>query len=863
MSFFGFDTNMPRDRGHAANAPGFGQHDAFAGLSSGGAGDDDVIDFEETYDGLGNRLDDADDAFNDDTFGGPPIQQSVDKHFDFAGQTSKVSNILQEEQMLFQARQGHPQQQYKPPVPQASKPNRSGYESYKDPEYIPQLEARADIWGLKPKQQAQPSHHEPQRQSHSPAPQAVPARKLMSLDEVEAMMRAQSIGNEPRGAPPMQHQMQQHQMQYQGPPPGYSPQQFPHGQPPFPGMQGGPPGQYAPQILQRPQQHQQHQPHPQQSQHQASQRQQQMRAELPAQPVHPQAPQQPTILQRQKPQANEPSAQQQRQTPTPQTQAQGPPTQPRQILQNPNRLAGQGQPMAQPGQQAPRGQGQGHNRGPSFPGMVITHPEQLLQLSEAERAAFLEEDAKRAKRNHKIAQLAKDNGLMTPQDKNFITRIQLQQLMTATGNLDERGPEAAIAEDFYYQVFSQIRGAPRQNPQQPASQFAQTYLFQTNNRFGARRNGRGGDNHMQRMEQQIQRAVEAAKARPKARQLVVEGSLGKIAFSNSKTPRPLLNIKRSEAGQKQPKSTIADRKEALRNIENVYVTLMQMEDHERAMPPPINPDSNPEAIQAHMEWRSKIDTLHQQLWQNTKIMEPLNPNAAAPHPFISILSHAKGKKAVPRLFRHIDEQERITVVTMIVVHLDQLSVVNQAIALPEEPLNPAVREEVELFSATVLPPLFAHMSESPLNIIIGLLGLILDRTNLHVVARSKIGLSLLTILISRAELLKQSAPETANAEWEQWNVLYNRLFDSVEPVLPFLFPGSINETDDMYIWQYLAAMGVGASPEQQQRLVLGVKDRVMETVNVSKALPTDMASARLANVNLFMRAIGLDVELLG
>jgi DNA topoisomerase 2-associated protein PAT1 len=94
-------------------------------------------------------------------------------------------------------------------------------------------------------------------------------------------------------------------------------------------------------------------------------------------------------------------------------------------------------------------------------------------------------------------------------------------------------------------------------------------------------------------------------------------------------------------------------------------------------------------------------------------------------------------------------------------------------------------------------------------------------------------------------------------------VLYNRLFDMVEPVLPVLFPGSINETDDMYIWQYLAAMGVGASPEQQQRLVLGVKDRVMETVTVSKALPTDMASARLANVNLFMRAIGLDVELLG
>lgn len=37
----------------------------------------------------------------------------------------------------------------------------------------------------------------------------------------------------------------------------------------------------------------------------------------------------------------------------------------------------------------------------------------------------------------------------------------------------------------------------------------------------------------------------------------------------------------------------------------------------------------------------------------------------------------------------------------------------------------------------------------------------------------------------------------------------------------------------------------------------------METVIQSKTLPPDMASERLGNVNLFMRAIGLDVELLG
>ena len=37
----------------------------------------------------------------------------------------------------------------------------------------------------------------------------------------------------------------------------------------------------------------------------------------------------------------------------------------------------------------------------------------------------------------------------------------------------------------------------------------------------------------------------------------------------------------------------------------------------------------------------------------------------------------------------------------------------------------------------------------------------------------------------------------------------------------------------------------------------------METVLQSKTLPSEMATKRLDNVNLFMRALGLDVELLG
>lgn len=241
------------------------------------------------------------------------------------------------------------------------------------------------------------------------------------------------------------------------------------------------------------------------------------------------------------------------------------------------------------------------------------------------------------------------------------------------------------------------------------------------------------------------------------------------------------------------------------------------------------------------------------------------------HPFIAILSHPKGKKAIPRIFRHIDDQQRITILTMIAIQLDSLDVV--AHALPEvigEPssgsvsgLPRAIREEIELFAHTIMPCLFPLINDSPLHIIVGILGLILDRTNLQVISRTKVGLSFLTMLISRAELLKQGTADTNPADWEQWSVLYTRLFDVIETCLPAIFTTNINDTDDVYVWQFLAAMGVGASPEQQQRLVLGVKERVMDTVAAGRALPKELSVVRLGHVNLFMRAIGLDVELLG
>jgi DNA topoisomerase 2-associated protein PAT1 len=683
------------------------------------------IDFEDTYDGLGDQLDETDDVFNDDTFGGDdPVAatKTVGKDFDFFGQTAKVSDAINEEQLRFSRQQpisrvAPTTSTFSKPV---SKPARTGYERYKEAEYVPDMQVDASLWGVMPKPV-------PARAQESPATAAPVSggRKMMSLEEVEAAMRAQAKKQ---------------------------------AQPPVPSQHTPP----EPKFTQAPPQRHQQAPAQQTPQQDTVSTVGPPRVEPgPAQTGQPNLPIQ--ILQRS-------------QAPPSQTTLSAAPSQPTQILQNPNRYAEE-QTRAPPPQNHP-----GHHSRSSGSRNIITHPGQLASLSEEERNAFLLEDAKRAKRNHKIFLLSKDNGLMTPQDKNFITRIQLQQLVTATGNPNEHSTDAGLSEDFYYQVHNQIRGGPRQHPGQPLSNFAQTYLYQTGSRHGGmRRQARGGDNHIQRMEQQVQRAVEAAKNKPKNKQLVIEGSLGKISFSNAKTPKPLLNIKRAESGvdafrpvhaARDRRANLAgvsgsDRKTVLTDIENVFNTLMQMEDHDRHLPPPLGDDVDPELVGRHMDWRETAQKLNQQLWKQLKVHEPIG--ATTTHPFIAFLSFSKGKKAIPRVFRHITQEQRTTILTMIVVHLDQLDVVRNAQLLSgETKLNASLREDVDLFSLAVMPSLFQYLSEADLDIVTGVLGLILT-INVDVIARSRIGVSMFTMILSRAELIKQGGG-SSEQEWDQWSV---------------------------------------------------------------------------------------------
>ncbi|KAF9874673.1 topoisomerase II-associated protein PAT1 [Colletotrichum karsti] len=856
MSFFGFDPT--RGGGHNTAAPGFSQaHDPFAGLSRGNNDEDDAVEFDDTYDGLGDQLEESGDAFNDDTFGGgggggDTISAApVGKDFDFFGQTAKVSNAIEEEQVRYSRQvpaakpapapapapahmqhhipQAQPLPNYYYQSQPAPRPVRTGYEKYKEDEPIPDLHVDASLWGMPSKKPVAP---EP-----SPKPQAPPSggRKVMSLEEVEKAMREQATK---RPTQPVELSS--------------SPHGFPQERVDY--------GHARPESFQQ-----------QQSFHGADQQQQQQQQRASQAPQHPGQGHPVTILQRPQSLTSKPTPPIQN-TPSPLAQPPHtqPPAQPTQILQNPNRLSGD---AARIGGQGPQPHGnqqpqQGHRSQGSM-GRVpqVSQQQHLSHLSEDEKAAYLDQETKRAKRNHKIWLLSKDNGLMTPQDKNFVTRIQLQQLVSATGNPIDHSNDDSITEDFYYQVLSQIRGGQRQNPNQPLNNFAQTYLFQTGSRQGnMRRQGRTAENHVQRMEQQVQRAVEAAKNKPKNPQLVIAGSLGKISFSNAKTPKPLLNIKRTDsssdaqrAGNGKRQHGELDRKAILKNIESVYSTVMKMEDHARHIPPPPANGNDEEFHAKHQEWLEVAQALNGQLWQDLKVHEPIG--ATTIHPFIAFLSFPKGKKAIPRVFRHISFEQRTTILTMVILHLDQLDVVRGAqMTDGEVNLNAAMRESIELFSAAVMPSLFAYFNETELDIVTGVLGLI-TKLNIDLIARTRVGCSMLTLILSRAELLKQGGGGTPQL-WADWEQTFNMFFNILEPTLHHIFPGSVNTGEDVVVWQLLAAVGVSANPEQQQRLVLAVKDRVLDTVAHAKTLPGAMATTRLATVNLFMHSIGLDVELL-
>ncbi|GAA5923569.1 uncharacterized protein JCM15063_003689 [Sporobolomyces koalae] len=570
----------------------------------------------------------------------------------------------------------------------------------------------------------------------------------------------------------------------------------------------------------------------------------------------------------------------------------------------------------------------------------------------------------RKKKAMKIASMAKHNNLMSNSDKDFITRIQVSQLIT----------DDPYADDFYFHIMAAIKNA-RQNavlaaiqqnqglpvteqahntPAQPAQTGTQA-PHGTNRRTGRR------ENAMSRMAQNVQRLVDSAKKRNAntPNTLSLDGALGKIATRTRSAPRPLLQVTPSSAAATNaasasllnpsealpPPSTSAlphntgeslltgagltstssaskdtptnghlTRRAALAVIEQLYDTVLDLEQLRRVQPALLAEQAAlrdqfeqmtvegevkdqtkarfEDAVVKVKASEAKYEALRELLWQELRVMDPLDTGVE--HPFISILSILKGKRLLPRAIRHLSAEQTLTLLTLLIATFDTLDVVVDAPLLDQldttgsleaRQRRVAVEAKTEALLNAIIAPVMQVVGTSQLRMVTGMLGLLLDRNDLNQVVRSKPGLAFLTILLARAESLNQSSPPPEPTDVAQWHRTFTYLFSVLSTSLLTMFPSSRMassvpfgvaqyqsvdalrpeaDLDDEPVWRFLAAVAVCADPEQQQVLVTGVRDKVIEGVKGAKMGRggPEVAALKIRNVNLLLHALSLDASMI-
>lgn len=219
----------------------------------------------------------------------------------------------------------------------------------------------------------------------------------------------------------------------------------------------------------------------------------------------------------------------------------------------------------------------------------------------------------------------------------------------------------------------------------------------------------------------------------------------------------------------QPGHKALTRKEVLIGLERVYDIILRLEQlrrqqpsfasaaaaeanlnemHQRAGNVQLMRTNAREAIQAQeAEYNDNV----KELWKSLRIMDPLD--VCRPHPFIALLSVNKGKKALPRALRHLSPEQTLTILTLLVATFDTLDVVLDSHILDTNPNDPSfmatqaiaqgkTRKQVELETETLLnaaiPLVISTVGKSPLRIVTGMLGLLMERNDLLKLAKSKV-----------------------------------------------------------------------------------------------------------------------------
>lgn len=333
-------------------------------------------------------------------------------------------------------------------------------------------------------------------------------------------------------------------------------------------------------------------------------------------------------------------------------------------------------------------------------------------------------------------------------------------------------------------------------------------------------------------------------------------NLGVIYFIKDQTKRPLTKI------------------QTLRLVESIYSDVLQLEiletegaesikkAEEKLLEEKNNEESEKEddgnevteltVEEIKQAIQKRKDEIHQHLWISLGCSDgTFDPNTT--HPLASILKYDKGKRLFPRILHLLTKEQSFFVIQVLLMSLKHIDVfAEQPISLSTldltqlTPTQRELTESVELFMANVIPPIVAFLMEISLEHVNMLMRAILGSHRILWVAKSRPGLALLTVLLSRAEMLKQGG-NTANKDTQLWGEIYNYMFQQIYPNFHTL-------PQSPQTWQFLAAVAVGATtPDHQTLLLSEVRNRVFASAKSEDQEEVD-------GVDLFLGALGLGID---
>ncbi|KAG8928248.1 hypothetical protein FRC02_007187 [Tulasnella sp. 418] len=252
----------------------------------------------------------------------------------------------------------------------------------------------------------------------------------------------------------------------------------------------------------------------------------------------------------------------------------------------------------------------------------------------------------------------------------------------------------------------------------------------------------------------------------------------------------------------------------------------------------------------------------------------------------------RGKRLLPRLIRHLPENKISLLTALFVACFYQLDVVRDAPILDDvlgQGATPRWKEvslNTDAFLTTVLPAITAVLAGTSLRLLTGFLNIMLGtgKDAILQIAKSQPGVALLTAFMGRADQLKHESNEldgTTPDDWNKWQAAFDSLLNFLQGSIVSLFPSRrvlsnlpqapLNaipldlDLADQIVWQLLAVLAALGTQAQQMTMVAELRDVILEIVQSvhSGWIPDEREAAlKLANVNILLRAIGLDDSLL-